>query len=123
MSQESAPVPGVDRPNINALDIVRVIVLVIAIGTLALWGFATWPLPWNIVLGVGAPVLVLLAWALFLSPRPVLRLHPFLRAAVELLIYVGVTIAWWLMDQPVIGLGFAVVAVVAGVISGRRSLG
>ncbi len=123
MSQESAPVPGVDRPNINALDIVRVIVLVIAIGTLALWGFATWPLPWNIVLGIGAPVLVLLAWALFLSPRPVLRLHPFLRAAVELLIYVGVTIAWWLMDQPVIGLGFAVVAVVAGVISGRRSLG
>ena len=67
-------------------------------------------------------VVVLLLWALFLSPRPVLRLHPFLRAAVELLIYVGVTIAWWLMDQPLIGIGFAVVAVGAGVISGRRSL-
>ncbi|MBO9627496.1 MAG: YrdB family protein [Microbacterium sp.] len=124
MSQETAPVPGVDRPNITAIDIVRVIVLVVAIGTLALWGFAaTWPLPWNVVLGIGAPVVVLLLWALFLSPRPVLRLHPFLRAVVELLIYVGVTIAWWLMDQPLIGLGFAVVAVGAGVISGRRSLG
>lgn len=123
MSQESAPVPGVDRPNINALDIVRAIVLVVAVGTLALWGFATWALPWNVIIGIGAPAVLLVVWALFLSPRPVLRLHPFLRAAVELLIYVGVTIAWWLMDQPIVGIGFAVVAVGAGVISGRRSLG
>ncbi|WP_067197835.1 YrdB family protein [Microbacterium sp. XT11] len=123
MPQDSAPVPGVDRPNITVLDIVRAFVLVAAVATLALWGFATWPLPWNVILGIGAPVLVLLVWALFLSPRPVLRLHPFLRAAVELLIYVGVTIAWWLMDQPVVGIAFAVVAVGAGVISGRRALG
>ena len=122
MSQQSAPVPGVERPNITALDIVRVIVLVVTIGTLALWGFAIWPFPWNVVLGIGAPVVVLLIWALFLSPRPVLRLHPFLRAAVELLIYVGVTIAWWLMDQPIIGVAFAVVAVGAGVVSGRRHI-
>lgn len=122
MPQESAPVPGVDRPNITALDVVRAIVLVVAVGTLALWGFATWPLPWNVVMGIGAPVIVILVWALFLSPKPVLRLHPFLGAAVELLIYVGVTIAWWLMDQPLVGIAFGVVAVGAGLVSGRRSL-
>ncbi|WP_372967840.1 YrdB family protein [Microbacterium sp.] len=122
MPQDSATVPGVDRPNITALDIVRSIVLVAAVGSLALWGFATWPFPWNVVLGIGAPVVVILVWALFLSPRPVLRLHPFLRAAVELLIYVGVTIAWWLMDQPIIGTAFAVVAVGTGVVSGRRRI-
>ncbi|SEC06852.1 YrdB family protein [Microbacterium hydrocarbonoxydans] len=122
MPQDSATVPGVDRPNITALDIVRSIVLVTAVGSLALWGFATWPFPWNVVLGIGAPVVVILVWALFLSPRPVLRLHPFLRAAVELLIYVGVTIAWWLMDQPVVGTAFAVVAVGTGVVSGRRRI-
>lgn len=122
MHQDSASVPGVDRPALHALDIVRSIVLVVAVGTLALWGFATWPLPWNVVLGIGAPVIVILMWALFLSPRPVLRLHPFLRAAVELLIYVGVTIAWWLMDQPLIGIAFAVVAVGTGVVSGRRRI-
>lgn len=114
--------PGVDRPNITPLDIVRSIVLVISVGTLALWGFATWPLPWNVVLGIGAPLVVLLVWALFLSPRPMLRLHPFLRAAVELLIYVGVTIAWWLMDQPVVGIAFAIVAIGAGLVSGRRRI-
>lgn len=122
MPDESSTVPGVERPNITPLDIVRAVVLVTAIGTLALWGFASWPLPWNIVLGIGAPLVVLLVWALFLSPKPVLSLHPFLRAAVELLIYVGVTIAWWLMDQPLIGIAFAVVAVGAGVVSGRRHL-
>ncbi|MFT4258170.1 YrdB family protein [Microbacterium sp.] len=122
MPEETVSVPGVERPNIAAIDVIRAIVLVVAIGTFALWGLATWPLPWNLVIGIGAPVVVLLVWALFLSPRPVLRLHPFLRAAVELLVYVGVTIAWWLMEQPLIGLAFAVVAVGAGVVSGRRAL-
>ncbi|MCK2036037.1 YrdB family protein [Microbacterium sp. SSW1-49] len=122
MPQDSAPVPGVERPVITAIDVVRAIVLVLAIASLALWGLATWPLPWNIVLGIGTPVVVLLVWALFLSPRPVLRVHPFLRAAVELLIYVGVTIAWWSMDQALIGTAFGLVAIAAGVISGRRAL-
>ncbi|MFS0852755.1 YrdB family protein [Microbacterium sp. 179-I 3D4 NHS] len=123
MPQEPASVPGVDRPVITVLDVIRAVVLVTAVASLALWGFATWTLPWNIVFGIGAPIVVILVWALFLSPRPVLRLHPFLRAAVELLIYVGVTIAWWSMGQALIGTAFAVVAVVAGVISGRRALG
>lgn len=122
MSQDSASVPGVERPVVTALDIVRVIVLVLAIVSLALWGFASWPLPWNIVAGIGAPLLALLIWALFLSPRPVLRVHPFLRALVELMIYAGVTIAWWSMQQALVGIAFALVAVAAGVISGRRAL-
>ena len=122
MTPDSAPVAGVDRPALTALDIVRVVVLIAAIASLALWGFASWDLPWNIVIGVGAPVVALLLWALFLSPRPVLRVHPFLRAVVELFIYVGVTIAWWSMGQALVGTAFALVAVVAGVLSGRRAL-
>lgn len=122
MTPDSSPVAVVDRPALTALDIVRVIVLIAAIASLALWGFASWDLPWNIVIGVGAPVVALLLWALFLSPRPVLRVHPFLRAVVELFIYVGVTIAWWSMGQALIGTAFALVAVVAGVLSGRRAL-
>ncbi|MBN6190500.1 YrdB family protein [Aneurinibacillus sp. BA2021] len=122
MTPDPAPVPGVERQALTALDLVRVVVLIAAIASLALWGFASWDLPWNIVIGIGAPVTALLLWALFLSPRPVLRVHPFLRALVELLIYVGVTIAWWSMGQALIGSAFALVAVVAGVLSGRRAL-
>lgn len=122
MPQDSAPVPFVVRPVVTVLDIVRAVVFVVAVASFALWGFATWSLPWNIVVGVGAPVVVLLLWALFLSPRPVVRVHPFLRAAVELSIYLGVTIAWWSMGQALIGTAFALVAVVTGLLSGRRAL-
>lgn len=122
MSAAPDAVPGVNRPNLTPLDIIRAIVLIAALASLALWGFAMWEFPWNLVLGIGAPVIVLLLWALFLSPRPVLRLHPFIRAAVELLIYAGVTLAWWSMGQAWAGIAFAVVAVAAGLFAGRRNL-
>lgn len=122
MTQDTPAETGVNRPQITPLDIVRVVVLVTAVVSLALWGFLGWPMPWNLILGLGTPVVVLVIWGLFLSPKPVLRLHPFLRALVELLVYVGVTLAWWSMQQPWVGLGFAVVAVAAGVLAGRRAL-
>lgn len=122
MPQDPVTEPGVTRPAATPLDIIRVLVLLAALATLALWGFATWSLPWNIVVGIGAPAVVLVLWALVLSSKPVLRLHPFLRALVELLIYVGVTLAWWSMGSAWIGIAFAVVAVAAGVIAGRRAL-
>lgn len=119
---EQTTTPGVKRPHIAPLEIIRTLVLVTALVTLGVWGFASWALPWNIVIGLGAPLVVLLIWALFLSPRPVLRVHPFLRALVELLVYVGVTLAWWSMGSVWAGVGFALVAVVSGLIAGRRSL-
>jgi hypothetical protein len=109
-------------PRATALDIVRVVVLIAALASLALWGLVVWTLPWNLVAAIGAPVITLLLWALFLSPRPVLVVHPFLRAAVELVVYAGVTVAWWTMGQAWIGLGFAVVAVATGLMAGRRAL-
>lgn len=122
MPQEPVADSGMSRPAVTALDLVRVVVLLVALATLALWGFGMWAMPWNIVVGIGAPVVALLVWALFLSPRPVLRLHPFLRALVELLIYAAVTLAWWSLGQAWLGVAFAVVAVAAGVIAGRRAL-
>ncbi|MGM1017485.1 MAG: YrdB family protein [Actinomycetota bacterium] len=122
MPQDTAAQPGVSRPTITPLDIIRAVVLIAALASLGLWGFASWTMPWNLIVGIGAPIVVLLIWALSLSPRPVLSLHPFLRALVELLVYAGVTIAWWSMGQAWIGVGFAVVAVTAGLFAGRRSL-
>jgi hypothetical protein len=122
MPQDSVADTGVNRPALTALDVIRVIVLLVALVSLALWGFGSWTLPWSIVVGIGAPVVTLLVWALFISPRAVLHLHPVLRALVELLIYAAVTLAWWSVGQAWIGLAFAVVAVAVGVIAGRRAL-
>lgn len=108
------------RAPLSAIDILAFLCELFAFGTLAVWGFAAWPFPVNIVAGIGAPVLAILLWALFVSPRAVLAVHPFVRAIVELLVYVSATIAWWSIGATWLGLGFAVVAVTVGVLSGRR---
>ncbi|ALJ19194.1 YrdB family protein [Microbacterium sp. No. 7] len=118
---EQPPAAGT-RPAISALDVVALLCELVAFGTLAFWGFATWPMPWSLVIGIGAPVLAILLWALFVSPRAVVRVHPFVRALVELLVYASATLAWWDMGQAWVGVAFAVVAVTAGVLSGRRRL-
>lgn len=113
------PQPGVvERPRF--VDIVRFLIELFAFGSLAFWGFTQFVFPWNLVAGIGAPVVAILVWALFLSPKAVLRVHPFIAALIELLVYLAVTLAWWSMDQAWIGLGFGVIAVVVGVIVGRR---
>ena len=119
---ETPPEPGT-RPALSVVDVVSVLCGVLAFGTLALWGFTAWAFPWNLVFGIGAPVVAVLLWALFVSPRAVLAVHPFVRAVVELLVYLSATIAWWSMGQPWIGLGYGVVAVAFGLVAGRRRLG
>ena len=113
------PAPGTRAP-LSAIDILGFVCGLFAFASLALWGFAYWTFPWNIVVGIAAPVLAILVWALFVSPRAVFVVHPFIRALVELLVYVSATMAWWSMGQPWIGLGFGIVAVTVGVIAGRR---
>lgn len=111
--------PGMRAP-LSAMDVLAFVCELFAFFTLAFWGFAGWIFPWNIVLGLGLPIIAVLLWALFVSPRAVLRVHPFIRAVVELLVYASATVAWWDMGQAWIGLVFAVVAVTAGAIAGRR---
>lgn len=113
--------PGT-RPALTAVDVIAFVVELFAFATLAIWGFAAWPLPWNIVAGLGAPAVAVLLWALFVSPRAVFVVHPFARALVELLVYASATIAWWSMGNAWIGLVFAVIAVAVGVVAGRRRL-
>ncbi|MEZ3159310.1 YrdB family protein [Microbacterium sp. BWT-B31] len=115
----TTPEPGtVGR--LSGIDILAFVCELFAFASLAIWGFAAWDLPWNIVFGVGAPLVAVLLWALFVSPRAVLRVHPFARAIVELLVYVSATIAWWSLGATWVGLVFGVVAVAVGVIAGRR---
>ncbi|MCR2813702.1 YrdB family protein [Microbacterium sp. zg.Y1090] len=115
------PQPGTRRA-LDVIDVLSVVAGLFAFGTLAFWGFIAWDVPWNLVVGIGAPVVAILLWALFVSPRAVLAVHPFVRALVELLVYAAATIAWWALGNVWVGLGFAVVAVTVGVISGRRRL-
>jgi hypothetical protein len=112
---------GMTRP-LSAVDVVAFLCEIFAFVVLAVWGFVLWPFPWNLVVGIGAPVLAILLWALFVSPRAVLAVHPFVRGFVELVVYASATAALWSMGLAWVGLGFAVVAVTVGLITGRRRL-
>lgn len=114
-----AQAPGT-RPAISALDVVAFFCELFAFSSLLIWGFLAWPLPWNIVFGIASPVVAILLWALFVSPRAVIKVHPFIRALVELLVYASATIVWWSLDLPWVGLIFGAIAVTVGVITGRR---
>ena len=71
------PEPGMRAP-LSAVDVLAFVCEIFAFATLAIWGFAMWPFPWNIVVGIGAPVVAILVWALFVSPR---HLHAVLAEA------------------------------------------
>lgn len=113
---ESAPQP------ISPIEIIRVIVLLAALVTFSVWGFTAWSSPWNFVFGIGAPVVALLIWALVLSTKPVVAVHPFVRAFIELVVYAGATAAWWSMGSLWAGVAFAVVAIAVGLASGLAAL-
>lgn len=110
------------HPGMVVLLAVRLIVELFAFFTFAWWGFTAWPFAWNILAGVAAPAAAILVWALFVSPRAVIPVHPFVRAAVELIVFAAATVAWWTLGHLWIGIAFAVVAVVSGVLVGRRRL-
>jgi hypothetical protein len=118
-AKPAEPLPGM-QARLSGIDILAFVCELFSFASLAIWGFAFWPFPWNIMVGIAAPVIAILVWALFVSPRAVFAVHPFIRALVELLVYVSATMAWWSMGQLWIGLVFGIVAVTVGVIAGRR---
>ncbi|QTX06299.1 YrdB family protein [Agromyces archimandritae] len=104
-------------------DILRFLLEIFAFVSLGLWGFLAFPLPWpGIAFGIGAPVLAILAWALFRSPKAVFRVDVFGKALVEVATFSAAALAWWDLGQPIVAVALAVVAAVSGIINGLKEL-
>lgn len=89
------------------------------------WALTAWPIPFpGLFIGFGALVLTVLVWALFLSPRPVLRTDRFGQALVELLFIAGAVAALLALGAgwPV-AIVFGVVAAILGFVAGSPSSG
>jgi hypothetical protein len=115
------PAPDQHAPvKVGVNDVLRFLLELFAIVSLGIWGFLAWPLPWNILIGIGAPAIAIVLWALFRSPRAVLHVDAFVKAIVEIVVMGSAAFAWWDLGQPVVAVIFAVVATVSGVINGRR---
>lgn len=111
------------RQKISPNDILRFLLELFAFVTLGIWGFTAWPLPWpGVAIGIGAPALAILAWALFRSPKAVFRIDAFGKAIVEIAVMGAAALAWLDLGQPVVAVVFGIVATVSGVISGRAEI-
>ncbi|MBO0984221.1 YrdB family protein [Rathayibacter sp. SD072] len=109
-------------PRIGPNAVVRFLLELVALVTFGIWGFSSFEMPWSIVVGIGAPVLAALVWALFLSPRAVLAIDVYGRSLIELLVMGAAALAWLDLGQPIVAIVFGVIAIVSGVIAGRRSI-
>jgi len=103
-------------------DVLRFLLELFAFFTLGLWGFVAWPLPWNIVAGIGAPLVAIVLWALFRSPRAVFQVDAFGRAVVEIIVMAAAALAWFDLGQPIVAAAFAAVSVASGIVNGLREL-
>ena len=111
------------QPKIGPNDVLRFFLELFAFVTLGIWGFVSFPLPWpGVLVGLGAPALAILLWALFNSPKAVFTVDPFGQALVEIAVFSAAAIAWWMMGQPVVAVVFAVVAAISGILHGRKQL-
>lgn len=108
---------------VSASDVLRFFLELFAFFSLCLWGFVTWPFPWNIAVGILAPLIAILLWALFRSPKAVFPIGVFGRAVVEIAVMASAALAWLSLGQPIVAIVFAVVATISGIISGRKEIG
>lgn len=105
------------------LQLLRSLSHLIAAIAITVWGFLSWPLPFpGVFTGIGFFVAVVVIWALFLSPKPVLRTDRFGQALVELLILAAAVAAMfdfgWFWAIP---LAFGLAAATIGYLSSRAN--
>ena len=118
MSETTASGPA----RAQILQLLRSLCHLIALIVITWWALAEWSLPWHgLLAGAGFFTLTVLIWALFLSPRPVLRTDRFGQAFIELLLIAGTVgamlglgLAW---PIPVV---FGVVAAALGFVAGAQ---
>lgn len=105
------------------LQTVRGLMHLVAIVSVTAWGFIDWTLPFpGTLVGLGALAVGVLVWALFLSPKPMLRVDRFGQALIELLLFGGATAALLSINVPwPLAVGFGVAGAIVGYATSMRT--
>jgi hypothetical protein len=116
-----APPASPARRRIGFWTVLRVVVFVFGLLSLAYWGYISWPYPLPAIpFMIGAPVFAALVWFLFRSPRSPLGTDAVGKVIVEVALVVAASGSWLSIGHPWIGLVFLVVAAVSGIVTFRR---
>ncbi|HLZ64023.1 MAG TPA: YrdB family protein [Ktedonosporobacter sp.] len=80
------------------------------LAALGYWGFLTGPtLPSKIVLGIGAPIVAIVIWALFGAPTAIWHLYGLWRVLLQIVFFGSAVVALFAAGQPGWGIAFALI--------------
>jgi hypothetical protein len=88
-----------------------------ALAATAYWGWTTGDGAMRWVLGIGAPLLVIVVWALFVSPNPRIELARPLRLAIEFGVFAAAAAALAASGHTALAIVFASTALVSGTLN------
>lgn len=104
-------------------EVLRFLLELFAFFTLGYWGYLAWPFPWpGVLFMIGTPLFAILVWGLFRSPKARIPLDPVGRGLVEIAVMGSAAIAWAMLDQPIVAIVFAVLALLSGTLNLRREM-
>ncbi|WIE64546.1 YrdB family protein [Curtobacterium sp. MCLR17_036] len=117
-----APTPAAgSRRRLDGWQVLRVVVCVFGLLSLAYWGYLAWPFPFpGVLFMIGAPLFAAVVWYFFRSPRSPIETDIVGKTIVEVALVVAAGGAWLAIGRPVVGLVFVVVAALSGVVAFRR---
>ena len=95
----------------GANDLLRFLLELCAVAAAGYWGFAAadGALAW--LLGIAAPVLIIMLWGALVAPRAEHRLPDPLRLILELWIFAAASVGLAVAGQPVLGAALAIAVV------------
>ncbi|WP_125609581.1 YrdB family protein [Specibacter cremeus] len=110
-SAEPAVVPrAVGAATSGAVLTVGFLLEVAMLAAFCFWGFSR-DAPWNVVLGIGVPAVVVVLWGLFLAPKASRRLSRALVTVTSLALFLAAALALAVAGHPVLALILAVASV------------
>ena len=104
-----------DERSMRGLNLAfRFILELLALVALFLWGTSVSDdLPVQLVIGLGAPVIVIVLWSLFVAPKASRRLSDPLRLALELLIFTIAALSFGLASGPVVAVMYGLAVAIS----------
>jgi hypothetical protein len=113
--------PGGGGSPIGVNGVLRFLIEIFALVSLAFWGYLAWPFPFPAVFFIiGLPLFAAALWALFRSPRAVVKNDPVGKAIVEIAVMGAACYCWFSLGHPIVGAVFGVIALISGIVNFRR---
>ncbi|WP_207454141.1 YrdB family protein [Desertivibrio insolitus] len=111
-----------DERRLTAIDVVTFVLEVVALVVMAWWGFASWPFPVNVLLGIATPLFAATVWGLFRSPKARFPLDPIGKVLIEAAVFGSTAVMLATLGLPIAAVVFGIVAAVVRFVGIRREI-